>query len=91
MVGGHGGAINQEPPLTTGNQSLLTIVNSVFTDNKALGKGVGGPATAGAILNNDWSGGRWFGSTLVISNSWFVRNAALASPGGDNINNTSSA
>ena len=97
---GEGGVINQEPPLallnpgpplTAGNQSKLIIANSVFTDNKALGKGVGAPAYAGAILNNDWMTQDGSGAILVISNSWFVGNAARASSGGDNINNTSIA
>ena len=81
---GAGGAINQEQPLTPGNQSLLTIVNTVFAANKAIGKG-GGSGIAGAILNNDWSGDDGFAGTLVISNSLFVSNVAMGSPGGENV------
>jgi hypothetical protein len=88
---GAGGAINQEQPLTPGNQSLLIIANTVFSANKAIGKGIGGSGIAGAILNNDWSGDDGFACTLVISNSLFVSNVAMGSPGGDNINNTSYA
>jgi len=96
---GEGGVINQEPPLalldqpslTNGHQSILITANSVFTDNKALGQGVGANAYAGAILNNDWMTEDGSGAILVISNSWFVGNAAIASPGGDLINTASYA
>ena len=81
---GAGGAINQEQPLAPGNQSLLTIVNTVFAANKAIGKG-GGSGIAGAILNDDWSGDDGYACTLVISNSLFVSNVAMGSPGGENV------
>jgi hypothetical protein len=82
---GSGGAINQESPLTTGNQSTLTIANSAFTDNKAIGGGVGGSANAGAIINQDLNVDDGSGATLVISNCTFVRNEALTTPGGDGV------
>jgi len=84
--GAQGGAINQESSLTPGNQSILSIVNSVFADNKALGKGVGANAYAGAVDTIDWNTDHGSEALLVVSNSWFVGNAAIASPGGDLIN-----
>lgn len=88
---GAGGVINQEQPLTPGYQSLLTVVDSIFADNKALGKGVGASAFAGAILNNDWGTEDGSGAILVISNSWFVRNTVVASSGADGTNTSSFA
>lgn len=79
------GALNVESSPSSAAITLTTIANSAFTNNKALGRGVGGQGAGGAISTDDlafpFDGGA--GATLVISNCVFSGNAAIGAPGGE--------
>ena len=80
---GSGGALNVESSPFSVTVTLTTIANSTFTDNKAVGRGVGGQASGGAIGTLDYSADGGSGATLEISNCLFTANEALGAPGGD--------
>ena len=66
---------------------IVTITNSSFVSNQAVGTGAGGFAASGAVTNVGTSGS----TTMTIRNSLFSRNQAVASAGGDGVSTSSAA